>query len=74
VIHLREDAATGCYKAVVTDYTDPELQVDFFFFTLVAEGPYTSSLRPHALVADGRIHWLLKAAYTSSSRPHTLVA
>ena len=26
VIHLREDPSTGCYKAHVTDYSDPELQ------------------------------------------------
>jgi hypothetical protein len=26
VVHLRQDASTGCYKAVVTDHSDPELQ------------------------------------------------
>ena len=26
VIHLREEPSTGCYKAHVTDYSDPELQ------------------------------------------------
>lgn len=26
VVHLREDAATGCYKAVVTDHSDADLQ------------------------------------------------
>ena len=26
VIHLREEASTGCYKAHVTNYSDPELQ------------------------------------------------
>ncbi len=35
---------------------------------------YTSSTRPHTLVAQGRMHESLKAAYTSSVRPHTLVA
>ena len=35
---------------------------------------YTSSLRPHILVACGLIHLQLKASHTSSSRPHTLVA
>ncbi len=36
---------------------------------------YTSSLRPHALVAGGAQHATepLKASYTSSLRPHTLV-
>ena len=33
---------------------------------------YTSSLRPHTLIAEG-LKLLLKASYTSSSRPHTLV-
>ena len=35
---------------------------------------YTSSLRPHTLVADGLIREELEAAYASSLRPHTLVA
>ena len=26
VVHLREDPSTGCYKASITDYADPELQ------------------------------------------------
>jgi hypothetical protein len=34
----------------------------------------TSSSRPHTLVAQGRIHKLLKATYTRSSRAHALVA
>ena len=33
-----------------------------------------TSVRPHTLVAYGRIHQKLKASYTSSLRPHTLVA
>ena len=32
---------------------------------------HTSSLRPHTLVAEDRVHYLLKAACTSSLRPHT---
>jgi hypothetical protein len=39
-----------------------------------AQTPYTSSLRPHTLVAQGLIHWYLKTAYTSSLRPHPKVA
>jgi hypothetical protein len=44
---------------------------------------YTSSLRPHALVAQGRMHQKLKASYSSREAvhavapaylPHTLVA
>jgi hypothetical protein len=34
---------------------------------------HTSSLRPHALVAEGRIHKWLKTAYISTIRPHALV-
>ena len=35
---------------------------------------YTSSSRPHTLVAQALIHQQLKAAYSSSLRPHILVA
>jgi hypothetical protein len=36
-----------------------------------ARPPYTSSSRPHTLVAEGLIHEELKASYTSSLGPHT---
>ena len=35
---------------------------------------YTSSARPHTLVAEGLIYYKRKATYTSSRRPYTLVA
>jgi hypothetical protein len=32
------------------------------------------TLRPHTLVAQGRMHYCRKAAYTNGERPHALVA
>ncbi len=41
---------------------------------VASAAPARSSSRPHTLVAQGLIHWELKASYTSSIRPHTVGA